>query len=88
MKEYEGHAYPGQRLILAMFNMARYLYADWSTPLCSELVAKFLAGAGLRNDWWGVSPDDLTKEWQSSKLYNIVFNGILPRPVPLQVECQ
>lgn len=82
IKKYEGGVFPVQRLFLYMFNLARYIHCDWDYPVCSELAAKFLGEAGFRNgcDCWGVTPDELAKEWQSSPHYDIVFNGTLPHP--------
>ncbi len=71
-----GQWYPVHRLFLHLLRLAKYVH--WRAVTCSELVAKFLAGAGLRRSWYGVTPDNLTDQWKESKYYDIIFEGRLP----------
>jgi hypothetical protein len=71
-----GQWYPVHRLLLHLLRLAKYVH--WRAVICSELVAKFLVGAGLRRSWYGVTPDNLTDQWKESKHYDIIFEGRLP----------
>lgn len=71
-----GQWYPVHRLFLHLLHLAKYVH--WRAVVCSELVAKFLVGAGLRRSWFGVTTDNLTDQWKESKFYDIVFEGRLP----------
>lgn len=75
--KYDGQNYPWWRLLLFLGGMADDLYRI-DRPVCSELVALFLKGSGLRPEHsWGVSPDNLADEWHSKSLtYTTVFEGV------------
>ena len=84
IKEHIGQLYPFHRLFLHFFNLAQFVH--WNHVVCSELVAKFLFGAGLRDyKYYGVTPDHLSDEINCSlnkdrtgPQYEIVFKGKLP----------
>lgn len=69
-----GTIYPFPRLVLHLVGLAKFVH--WKFPVCSELVAKFEFEAGIRKNWWGIMPDNLADEWQMSKHYEIVYDGI------------
>jgi hypothetical protein len=75
--KYDGQNYPWWRLGLFFGGLADDLYRI-DRPVCSELVALFLKGGGLRLEHsWGVSPDNLADEWHSKSLtYTTVFEGV------------
>lgn len=69
-----GSVYPVPRLFLHAVGLAKFIH--WKYPVCSELVAKLEYEAGLRRNWWGINPDNLADEWQKSKYYEVIFEGI------------
>lgn len=69
-----GKLYPVPRLFLHAVGMAKFIH--WKFPVCSELVGKFEFECGLRNNWWGINPDNLADEWRISKYYDIVYEGV------------
>jgi|PlaIllAssembly_1097288.scaffolds.fasta_scaffold26503_4 hypothetical protein len=87
IKEHIGQWYPFHRLFLHVFNLAQYVH--WNKVVCSELVSKFLFGAGLRDyKYYGVTPDHLCDEIERSlnkertgPQYEIVFSGLIPTSV-------
>lgn len=74
-----GDKYPLWRLPLHILPpLAKYL-SFTGMPVCSELVAKYLACLGARGRWWtGTCPDTLADEWRRWKGYEIIFEGTLP----------
>ena len=85
VKSHINRIYPYHRLALHLFNLAQFVH--WTNGLvCSELVAKFLFGAELRNyKYFGVIPDHLADEVEYSlnkertgPQYEIIFKGKLP----------
>lgn len=81
MKDYRGDWYPGWRLLL--FTLGAWLPKHVhmaGKPVCSELVAKYLALIDARYDsFWGVMPDTLADEWHIWNNFNIVYEGILTK---------
>ena len=84
IKEHIGQWYPFHRLFLHMFNLAQFVH--WNKVVCSELVSKFLFGAGLRDyKYYGVTPDHICDEIErslncdrSGPQYEIIFKGRIP----------
>jgi len=84
IKEHIGQWYPFHRLALHLFNLSHIIH--WNRLVCSELVSKFLFGAGLRDyKYFGVTPDHLADEITHSlninrtgPQYGIVFKGKMP----------
>lgn len=78
VREYHGQVYPLYRLALFLVPpLARRLnFTEW--VVCSELVAKFLHGAGVMDYWSGVSPDDLADMIHHWKNWEVIFEGRLP----------
>lgn len=72
--KYDGKRYPWWRLGLHLFGLADNLHRI-DRPVCSEANGKFEVGAGLRQDCWGLTPDNLCDEWHSSKYYQVIFEG-------------
>lgn len=76
VKFYEGRWYPLHRLFLmATPFTARLRVSDWAA--CSELVSRFLCGAGLLDFWSGVTPGflaDMMRRWAGWK---VTFQGRL-----------
>ncbi len=73
VKGLEGAVYPVFRLLLHFLRLAKYIH--WRYPVCSELVGKFLYGAGLWRKWWGITPDNLADVWSISKHYEVIYEG-------------
>lgn len=73
--KYDGQKYPWWRLMLFLTGWADDLYRI-DRPVCSELAALFLKGAGLREHTWGTSPDNLADEWAVGYQYVNLFEGI------------
>ena len=92
IKEHIGQWYPFHRLALHFFNLAQYIH--WNKVVCSELIAKFLFGAGLRDyKYYGVTPDMLADEIEHSlnddrtgPQYEIVFKGKIPTNIYKRCE--
>jgi hypothetical protein len=70
-----GTIYPWWRLFLHAIHLARYLKRS-GIPVCSELVGMFENGAGLREVYWGLTPDNLADEWRISKHHSVIFEGV------------
>lgn len=77
-----GKRYPFWRLGLFLLGLARPLhFLDW--PVCSELVAQFIKGAGLQlgfnNECWaGVSPEMLEDAARDENgQFEIVWEGVV-----------
>jgi hypothetical protein len=77
IKRLDGVIYPWWRLGLHLLRLARFFHRS-GIPVCSELVGMFENGAGLRGEYWGLSPDNLADEWKISKYYDIIYEGVLP----------
>lgn len=78
VSDMNGAIYPFHRLFLILAGLGRVSVRNWL--VCSELVAKFLQGAGLRtDDYCGVTPDELHDEVDHTDAYDIVFEGFLDR---------
>jgi hypothetical protein len=71
--KYDGKTYPYLRLFLHLFGAAKYIH--WDMPVCSELVSKFLFACGLRQNWWGVNPDNLHDWMKDHKDFTLVYEG-------------
>lgn len=70
--------YAGHRLFLHLIPpLAKYLRTG-QFAVCSEIVAKFLCGAGFLSFWAGVNPDYLADMIVQQKPWRIVFEGKLP----------
>ena len=80
VRHLDGAVYPFPRLFLHLVKLAKYIH--WRYPVCSELVGKFECGAGLRENWWGLMPDNLADQWRESRYYVTVYEGILPDVAP------
>ncbi len=75
-----GAVYPFHRLFLVGLGLGRVSIRNWL--VCSELVAKFLMYAQLRKeDYCGVTPDNLSDEIHGSGDWEIIFEGTLTREV-------
>ena len=76
-----GRKYPYHRLILHMLGVARWVHI-LKTPVCSEYTAATLIEAGADlicgNNFWGVSPDYLADDWNHSKHFDVIYEGVLP----------
>jgi hypothetical protein len=70
-----GESYPYFRLLLHAVGLAKYIH--WRTPVCSELTAKFLMGAGERKNWWGWTPDALYDSIYKNREWDLVHEGVL-----------
>lgn len=75
-----GQIYPGWRLLFHLVPpLARTISAGGMFLVCSELVAKYLYFAGVRDrPYTGINPDTLADEWREHRGYNILFTGELP----------
>ncbi len=73
----EKRLYPIWRQLLHACCLARHIF--WVDAVCSELVAKFLYGAGARHKRWaGINVDDLHHEFlRQAEQFEIVFQGRL-----------
>ncbi len=73
----QDRVYPIWRQLLHALRLARHFF--WKDAVCSELVAKFLYGAAVRQESWaGVNVADLHHEFVSlPSQYEIVFQGRL-----------
>lgn len=68
-----GSTYPYWRLIVHLIG-----FDNWSllnVPVCSELAAYYEKQLGLRNEYWGINPDDLGDEWILSDKHEIIYRG-------------
>lgn len=74
IKKHIGQFYPVHRLFLHLLGLAKYIH--WDRIVCSELVAKFLVGAGARQNWYGVMPDDLADEFRNFRIYDVVYDSM------------
>jgi hypothetical protein len=77
VKNWEGCLYPVPRLLLHLLHLAKYI--RWKYPVCSELAARFLNGAGLKKYWWGITPDNLGDEWRISRYYDILYDDVFDK---------
>ena len=69
--KYHGKLYPVFRLFLHLVGLAKYIH--WTYPVCSELVGRFLYGAGLfKSTGWGWNPDNLADFFIDNKAYDTV----------------
>ena len=75
VKHLDGVLYPWWRLVLHLVHLARFFNRS-GIPVCSELVGMFENGAGLREVFWGLTPDNLADEWRISKFYDIIYDGV------------
>jgi hypothetical protein len=75
VEKLNGTIYPWWRLGLHLFHLARFFNRS-GIPVCSELVGMFENACGLRETYWGLSPDNLADEWKISKYYKIVYDGV------------
>ena len=74
----EGQWYAGHRLFLMLIPpLAKYL-ATGKFAVCSEIVAKFLKGAGIMGYWSGVTPDHIADTIHTHKGWMVVYEGICP----------
>lgn len=84
-------AYPWWRLLLFPVGMARCFH-PLGIPVCSELsrehqvhsgvvdaelIAMHLEAAGVKQDGYGWTPDQLADEMRKSKFYDVIFEGVL-----------
>jgi len=80
VKGEEGMTYPYYRLFLHLIGLASFIHLG-SNTVCSELADKFLINAGAvmmeGKNWWGRTPQELVDEWNISKYFTIVFEGII-----------
>lgn len=74
----EGRFYAGHRLLLHLFPPLARMVASGGFAVCSEIVAKFLAGAGVMTRWSGIAPDYLSDMMTQHKGWTVVFDGALP----------
>lgn len=74
-----GKIYPAWRLPLFLIPALAKLNMWGGLGVCSELVAKFLIGAGLASigSWRGQNPDDIADMIQNWRDIEIVFNGTI-----------
>jgi hypothetical protein len=74
----EGKWYAGHRLFLMLIPpLAKYL-ASGKFCVCSEIVAKFLKGAGIMTYWAGVTPDHVSDMIHNHKGWATIYEGICP----------
>lgn len=80
IKKNIGRVYPWYRLVWHLLGLARWFHV-FKTPVCSELTAMFLIGAGAvtleGTEPWGATPDSLVDEWRISKYFDILWEGKL-----------
>ncbi|MBC2712071.1 MAG: hypothetical protein HGJ94_14125 [Desulfosarcina sp.] len=75
--KHEGQMYPVWRLVLHLIPpMAKYI-SNGKNPVCSELVAKFLAACGLLDSWKGRNPDHIADMIRKFRCFDVVFEGVL-----------
>jgi hypothetical protein len=82
IKDQLGKIYPYHRWFLFVLGLAQHIH--WRAMVCSEQTARHLAGAGLREAWWGISPDRLF-DWAGKLTVNfwLVYFG---RPIDMKQE--
>lgn len=74
-REHGGQFYPFQRLLFHILKpFAKYIHIS-NHLVCSELVAKFLYRIGLKNNYLGITPDDLESMIRNYKNFRIVYEG-------------
>ncbi|MDD2778498.1 MAG: hypothetical protein PHI16_06390, partial [Methanocellales archaeon] len=70
VEKYDGVRYPILRLPLHLLHLAKFIH--WKYPVCSELTAKYEYEMGVRQQWWGIMPDNLADEGKISRYYKII----------------
>lgn len=70
-----GRLYPFHRLLLFLVPPLAKI-SLLGRGVCSELTAKFMAGAGFGNVVYGITPDNLVDLWRESKSMDIIFEGV------------
>lgn len=73
IRKHLGQLYPVHRFLLYLLGVAKYIH--WDRIVCSELVSKFLVGAGARHNWYGVMPDDLADEFRNYRIYEVIYDS-------------
>jgi len=72
-----GTLYPFWRLPMFMIPFLAKIATTWNLGVCSELVAKFLLGAGMTEigKWQGQNPDDIAEIIEHYRSVDIIFQG-------------
>ena len=78
IQKHDGDIYPIYRLFFHLLGVADHIH--WNRQLvCSELVAKYLYYAELRDGhYYGTTPDNLHDEFRNNHYFKLIYEGKLP----------
>lgn len=78
VRGYAGQPYPVRRLLHYLAGPLAKYYNPSRRLVCSELVARYLKGAGMLDWWQGATPDRIAEVIQRWRDWEIVWEGKLP----------